>query len=264
MMDIIRKAVQTGATNEEKINQLREFLQILLLRIVFDRGYFKNLSFVGGTALRLLYDLRRFSEDLDFSLINSRHYQFKRFVHDLITSLEQYGLQADITTKDQIAVQRIDVRFKNILQELGLSAIESQKNFVRLEIDSNPPAGWTSQVSLINRVYVFTVTHFDLASMYALKVHACFYRTYIKGRDYYDLIWYLGKKIEPNYDLLNNAIMRTEHTRPNINQDTFKNFLRYKIQNIDFKKIRKDVERFLEDKSELQLFDQELMLTIIT
>lgn len=262
-MDIIRKVVQAGATNEEKVNQVREFLQVLLLRIVFDRGYFKNLSFIGGTALRLLYDLRRFSEDLDFSLINSRHYQFKRFVRDLFRSLEQYALPADVTTKDQTAVQRIDVRFKNILQELGLSAIKSQKIFIRLEIDSNPPAGWTSQVSLINRVYVFTVTHFDLASMYALKVHACFYRTYIKGRDFYDLIWYLGKKIEPNYDLLNNAIMQTEHIRSNINKNTFTPFLRHKIKNIDFKTIRKDVERFLEDKSELRLFDQELMLSII-
>lgn len=262
-MDIIRRVLHAGKTQEEKINALREFLQVLILRIIYDKGYFKNLSFFGGTALRFLYDLRRFSEDLDFSLIEKNRYRFDKLVSDLSRELTNYGLHADITKKDKKTVQNIDIRFKNVLHELNLSPLKSQKIFIRFEIDTNPPKGWTTRVSLINRLYIFTVTHFDLPSLYALKVHACFYRKYTKGRDFYDLIWYLGKGIKPNYLLLNNAIKQTEKTKSVIDEDNFKDFLRRKIKKVDFSAIKRDVERFLEDKSELRLFDKKLMLKIL-
>jgi len=263
MMGILEKLLQSKQSNEEKINYLREFLQVLILRIIYNKGYFGNLSFVGGTALRFLYDLKRFSEDLDFSLIEKKNYIFNKLSGDLYRELENYGFKLDINKKDSKIVQTIDLKFKNILHELNLSPIKSHKILIRLEIDTNPPKGWTTQVTLINKTYIFTVTHFDLSSLYALKLHACFYRKYTKGRDFYDLIWYLSKKSEPNYLLLNNAIKQTEKSVVKINKNNFKDFLCTKIEKIDFKKVKRDVERFLEDKNELRLFDKNLILNTI-
>ncbi|GAG97683.1 unnamed protein product, partial [marine sediment metagenome] len=93
-------------TAEEKSNHLREFLQILILRELSDKGYFRNLSFVGGTALRFLFDLRRFSEDLDFSLFMKKDYKFDKLCLDLQRGLANYGFDIDIRKNDQNGFQR--------------------------------------------------------------------------------------------------------------------------------------------------------------
>ncbi|MDI6841098.1 MAG: hypothetical protein QMD71_09705 [bacterium] len=94
-------------------------------------------------------------------------------------------------------------------------------------------------------------------------MHACFFRKYTKGRDFYDLLWYLGKKLLPNFELLNNAIEQTEHKKVNVDAENFNDFLREKLAKIDFVRVRKDVARFIEDKNELKLLDKDLILKLI-
>lgn len=234
-----------------------------MLKIMYNRGYFKNLAFCGGTCLRVLYGLQRFSEDLDFSLINREGYDFEKFLKGIIYDLEQIGFSLDIRRKGEKTVQSAMFKFKEILFALGLSDIESEKFSIRLEIDSNPPHGWNIKVSLVNKDFIFTVTHFNIPSLYATKLHACFYRKYTKGRDFYDLLWYLGKKVLPNFELLNNAIEQTEQKKININESNFKDFLRERLIKVDFARIRKDVEKFIVDKNELAMFNRELILCLI-
>lgn len=262
MINLLEQQVSKFKTREEKINQLREFLQVLVLKIIFDLGYFKNLSFVGGTALRIIYDLRRFSEDLDFSLISENNYDFINFLELLEKQLKNYAVEVDINYKDKKAVQNIDLKFKNLLSSLNLSSNKKEKLYIKVEIDSNPPAGANSEISLINKTYLFSVAHYDLASLYATKIHACFYRKYTKGRDFYDLIWYLGKKIKPNYTLLNNAIYQTEGKTELVNEANFGWFLKDKLSKVNFEDAKKDVERFLEDKQELKLLDKDIILKL--
>lgn len=263
MENIIHNLLSKETTLEARTNRLREFLQVLVLRELYDLGYFKHLSFVGGTALRLLYDLRRFSEDLDFSLFGRSGYNFTKLSARLQRRVGYHGFEADFQMNDQKTVQSIDIRFKNLLFAYGLSRIKSQKLYIRLEIDTNPPPGWQTRISVINRTFIFTVTHFDLESLYALKLHACFYRRYTKGRDFYDLIWYLGKKVKPNFVLLNNAVKQTEGKNPCITTGNFRDFLADKLTRVDLAQARNDVERFLEDKSELGLFDRKLILGML-
>ncbi len=263
MIDILRRQIEGGHTREEKVNHLREFLQILILKIIYDTGYFKNLSFVGGTALRILYDLRRFSEDIDLSLFKKSHFDFNLFAGRLKNQLKSYGLEVELKTVERNTVKTIDIRFKNILMPLALSPHRGELLFVRVEIDSNPPKGAKTEISLINRTYVFTVTHFDLPSLYATKLHACFFRGFVKGRDFYDLLWYLGKKTKPNFELLRRAIKQTHPEYPLVTEHNFKEFVRKELEKIDFKKARQDVARFLEDKEELRLIDRDVFLKIL-
>src|SRR3989338_85113 len=206
MIQVLKDKLKETRDAEAKFNLAREFLQILILKILADRLAFKHLAFVGGTALRILFDLRRFSEDLDFSITRKKGYSFHKLSQDLQYQLKKYGLDVDLEENEQKTVESIMLRFKDILSSLGLSPLKSQKLSIRLEIDTNPPAVWKTDISLINKIYTFTVVHYDIPSLYASKLCACFFRKYVKGRDFYDLVWYLGKKVMPNFRLLNNAI----------------------------------------------------------
>ena len=209
----------------------------------------------GGTALRILYNLRRFSEDLDFSLINKKNYNFLEINAALLSGLKLYGLSVESKLKTEGNVQSAFLKFSGLLKELGLSALKDQKLSIRIEIDANPPVGWHTQTTIINKAYMFGITHFDLPSLYATKLHACFYRRFTKGRDFYDFIWYLSQKIKPNFTLLNNAIKQTSGAKISANERNFKDFLLKNVEKIDFKAVKKDVERFLEDKAELRLLE---------
>jgi hypothetical protein len=264
MLDIIRTRIRKDLSREENINQVREFLQIIILKILYDMGAFRNLAFVGGTALRIFYDLRRYSEDLDFSLIHKRGYStlylYKEIERELI---KNYGLMASIKTDTERTVHSIDIKYEGLLFELGLSTHKAQRVYIRLGIDTNTPPGWRTELSLVSEGFVFTVLRFDLPSLYATKLHACFFRPYTKGRDIYDLIWYLGKGLLPNFTLLNNAIEQTEGKNPGLEKDNFKEFLLSRIERIEFAKAKKDVERFLVNKDELRLFNRELLMDVV-
>jgi len=264
MLDIIKSHLNEEMSREEKIHLVREDLQLIILKTLYDIGMFGHLAFVGGTALRILFDLRRFSEDLDFSLIRGKGYNFIKFSRAIEYQLKKYGFDVDVKKNDLRIVQRIMFRFKNILMGLGLSNMREQKLSIGLEIDARPPEGWKTNLSLISKVFVFTVTHYDVASLYATKIHACFFRKYIKGRDFYDLVWYLGKKILPNFILLNNAIAQTESKKIVVTETNFREFLLEKMTKIDFVKVRKDVERFLVDKGELKLLNKKLIKELLS
>jgi predicted nucleotidyltransferase component of viral defense system len=263
MLDLIKQSIERIPDSETKIHITREFLQLLMLKIIYDRDYFKNLAFVGGTALRFLYGLRRFSEDLDFSLINKKGYKFDSFLEKITYELGKYGLSVEVKKSLKEPIQSAMVKFKDILYFLGLSKQKEQRLSIRLEIDSNPPEGWKTELSLVSKHFVFTVLHFDIPSLYATKIHACFFRKYTKGRDFYDLVWYFGKKVMPNFELLNNAIEQTEKKRMNLSAKNFNDFLKERLANIDFAKVRRDVERFIEDKNELKLLERDVILKIL-
>lgn len=259
MIELIKQQLTKDMPDEEKLNRCRELIQLLCLKIFDERKFFDNLVFTGGTALRIVFGVRRFSEDLDFSLAKKEGYSFTRINEGLLKSLALAGLKAQSKPKSQRNVHSAMFKFSGLLKALGLSPLESQNLSIKVEIDSNPPRGGQVQTRIIQSSYVFNLAHFDLPSMFATKLHACFYRSYLKGRDFYDFIWYMGNKVQPNFTLLNNAIIQTQGGDSNINEGNFKKFLLEGIEKINFKEAKKDVERFLEDKSELRLFDAKLI-----
>lgn len=259
MIDVLRSQFKPAMSQEEKLNCIREFLQLMTLKAIHDKGWSSAMAFVGGTALRFLYDLRRFSEDLDFSLIQKDRWDFEKLAEQLGKEFELNGISVDTRSKTEKTVQGLFLRFPRLLYDLGLSPHKSEKLMVKLEVDTNPPSGGQVERSLVSKVFSFSVTHFDLPSLYAGKICACFYRKYIKGRDFYDFIWYLGKKIKPNYIVLNNAIGQAQGKPLGLGDDNIQEFLLNQIKRIDFKECAKDVDRFLEDKGELKLFDKDLI-----
>ena len=239
-------------------------LQLLCLKILQDKNHFADMAFVGGTALRVLYDLRRFSEDLDFSVIEKRRYNFPDIIRGIERDFRLNGLEIETKIKTEKTVQNCLIKFPGLLKALEISRITGEKLSIRLEVDSDPPRGWQTESTLVNKIYVLNITHFDIPSLYATKLHACFFRRFTKGRDFYDLLWYLGKRIRPNYRLLNNAIRQTEKKDLGLNDGNISKFLIERLAKTDFAAVRKDVERFLEDKHELKLLESTVFLKAVT
>lgn len=258
MIEVLRQQYKNEMTAEDKVNRVREFLQMIALKALYEKDCFGKIVFTGGTALRALYGLKRFSEDLDFSLVSKSGYDFMRLNEEVMREFKLNGLHAGSKPKAEKTIHSMMIKFPGLLNELGLSAFKEQNLSIKFEIDTNPPRGGKLENTVINKAFILNITHFDLASLLATKLHACFFRKYTKGRDFYDLLWYAGKGVKPNLPLLNNAIEQTQGRSPGVTKDNLKAFIVDRIGKVDFEAAKKDVERFLEDKSELALFKKEV------
>lgn len=263
MIEALKQELAGGVSVEDKTNRAGEFLQVLALKSLSDQDAFSHIAFIGGTALRIVFGLRRFSEDLDFSVVSAEGYDFGGLCDGLEKIFRLNGLHAVLEKNREKTVNSAFLTFPGLPHALGLSGHKQEKLSIKLEIDTNPPAGWKMQTTVLNKTYLFSVAHYDLPSMFAGKLHASFYRRYTKGRDIYDLFWYLGRKVRPNFEMLNNAVAQSQGRAPGVNAGNFKEFMLERAANIDLGAAKKDVERFLEDKSELRLFSKDTLAAAI-
>jgi len=263
MNELLSTGIDKNMTSEQKTNTLRENLQIMILKMLSDRGAFKHIIFVGGTALRIVYGLNRFSEDLDFSLSGKKGFEFKTLENGLKTDLDKTGLKYSAKAGGEFAVKYLFLKFPGLLEDIGARRIKSQNLSVKLEVDMNPPAGWDLEAAVINRFYIFQVNVYKIESLFAGKIHACLFRTYVKARDYYDLLWYLTKKIKPNLKQLNNAARQTDKEHPEITSANLPALILDKLEKIDFKQVRSDVSKFLANPDEAGLLSFETFKNLL-
>lgn len=263
MRALLQEKIKHLSTREDKYNALREYLQLLILRIIDEKGFFQNIAFVGGTALRILYDLRRFSEDLDFCLVQSKHYSFNKLLESISKELELQGLNVDVKGKDKKTVAAAFIRFNTLLHDLGLSSHKDQNLTVKIEVDQNPPKGYKTKLTVINKVFLMGINHYDLPSLFASKCHALLCRKYQKGRDYYDFVWYLAHNVDPNVPLLNAAIEQTEHRPSHLNKEQLKQALIEHFEKTDFERLKQDIQPFLENPAEIRFFETPYFLQLV-
>lgn len=247
-----------------KINLLREYLQLLILKFMDEKGYFRHLAFVGGTALRILYNLNRFSEDLDFCLIDKENYSLTDMMQEIEKWFQLQNLKIIYKTKADKTVMVGFIKFPDLPYHLGITHQVAQRLLIKIEIDQNPPSGYKTTFTMVNKDFLLGINHYDLPSLYASKLHAVLHRKYAKGRDFYDFLWYASKKVEPNYQLLENAIYQTEKKVLKLDKTKLAVLLNKKLNEVDFKKIAEDVKPFLVDPSELRFFDKKHFLTLIS
>ncbi|MCX5726191.1 MAG: nucleotidyl transferase AbiEii/AbiGii toxin family protein [Candidatus Saganbacteria bacterium] len=257
MKELLLKQLEKLTSKQAKYNFTREFLQELILQIIDRRGYFKNLAFVGGTALRILSDLPRFSEDLDFSLVKPKGFNFKALLKTIKNELELNGYEVEEAAGKDKTVLSEFIRFRGLLSELGLAAHKNEKLFIKLEIDSNPPRGFETEVVLVNKNFLFKVQSYQPPSLFAAKLHAVLFRKYEKGRDYYDLLWFLTRDIPINYGLLTNAAAQTEKGAVGFDAGKTKEMLLARIAAVNFTSLLNDARPFLENDAEVEYFRRE-------
>jgi hypothetical protein len=241
-------------------NQAREYLQALILQSLQRTGAMITLAFHGGTALRFLYNSQRYSEDLDFALERtSRGFDFHSVLQDIRRDLETQGYALALKVSDQKTVQNAFVRFPGLPFDLGLSSHKDEVLAVKIEVDIHPPQGAELETTLVRRYVLLNLQHHDRASLLAGKLHALLQRPYLKGRDLYDLIWYLSTPDwpAPNLTLLNNALKQTSWSGPHLTPDTWRETLRARLREIPWRQTLADVEPFLISQEETALLSRE-------
>jgi len=257
MIEYLRSELEIYRTNEEKYNRLRELLQLMILGILDEQGFFKNIAFLGGTALRIIYKLNRFSEDLDFSLVNSDNYTYEDLITKLEKSLLLMNLDLEVKSKGKHAVKSSFFKFNKLLSALNISSLKDEKIKIKFDVDENPPLGYKTEVTMIKGASLIAVNHFDLASLYAGKLNAVLCRKYTKGRDFYDLLWYASQEISPNLVLLERSIEQSTGEVLKIDSKKLQEMLLARIEDLDFGKVIEDLSPFILDRSELRFFTKE-------
>jgi hypothetical protein len=173
MKEYLKTLVQSASSTMEARNQAREYLQALTLQSLPRTGAMTVLAFHGGSALRFLYSLPRYSEDLDFALERpSSAYDFRSYHQSIQNDLESQGYKTTLKVSDQKTVHSAFIRFAGLPYELKISPRQDEVLAVKIEIDTNPPAGALLETSLVRRHVLLNLQHHKRASLLAGKLHA--------------------------------------------------------------------------------------------
>ncbi len=248
----------------QKMNLLREYTQAFILRSLHENEAFRNLSFVGGTALRFLYDLPRFSEDLDFSLERKEGYEPEKWLAKLKRELQYAGFEPEIKWNDRKTVQVAWIGFSGLLKEAGLAADPRQKLSIKLEIDTRPPENAMTEVKVVNRFFLLALRHHNLPFLMAGKIRALLTRGFTKGRDWYDILWYRSRSpsVEPDIEFLRACLEQGEVGRGGL-AERWREELRHQAEKADWDAIRRDVEPFLERPEESRLLRADYIIQVL-
>ena len=210
MKDIIQRRLETHyelKTADDELNALKEITQEVALYSLHKIGFFEKACFMEGTSLRIVHSLDRFSEELDFSTREiAPDFALDNYLEKAMKVMSPYGFSLSIDGKD-LSDKSVQSRF---LKDDSIKKIltfkhkqdERQKIKIKVEIDTNPPAGATEKLEFIDFPEDFQVLAYDLSSMMSGKLHALLCRAYDKGRDWYDFSWYTKNNCSPNLKLL--------------------------------------------------------------
>ncbi|PJB67882.1 MAG: hypothetical protein CO094_02645 [Anaerolineae bacterium CG_4_9_14_3_um_filter_57_17] len=241
-------------------NTAREYLQARILSALQRAGAMIPLAFHGGTALRFLYAAARYSEDLDFALEReTERYDFRAYLQAIRRELSVEGYALDFKVNDRKTVHSAFVRFPGLLYELELSPHKDEMLAVKIEVDTRPPDGAQLTTTVIRRHVTLQMQHHDRASLLAGKLHAILQRSYVKGRDLYDLLWYLSDPNwpPPNLILLNNALRQTGWQGDSLTEENWRGVILLRLKTADWSRAREDVRPFLEPSADVRLLTYE-------
>ena len=266
MKPYLHRLLENATSPLEARSLVREYLQARILACLQKSGAMVPLAFHGGTALRFLYAIPRYSEDLDFALERPEaDYQFRNYLQVIQRELTAEGYEITIRLNDGKVVHSAFIRFPGLLHELELSPHLSEALAVKLEVDTNPPDGATLVTTVIRRHVTLQLQHHDQASLLAGKLHAVLQRDYIKGRDLYDLLWYLSDPAwpTPNLTLLNNALHQTSWSAAPLTEGNWRDVVRQRVATFDWSKVIADVRPFLEREAAGQILTRENVLRLL-
>ena len=256
----------------EQENALEELMQHYVLASLWRAKFFAHAAFHGGTCLRILYGMNRFSEDLDFVLKEpATTFQWRPYLERIQEDCLAEGIRFEVQGREKLetAVKKVFLKTDSIGQILNLrlpyARHSSRRIRIKLEVDTKPPAGASFESRFITFPVTAAMTSMDLRSGFGSKSHALLCREYTKGRDWYDFLWYASRKVAPNLDLLANALDQQgpwAGLRPKVTADWFLGAMRKRIETIDWIVARTDVERFVMSREQpsLELWSRELFL----
>lgn len=259
-------------TDLEEQQAIREITQEVVLAALGRGDFFKHALFQGGTCLRIFYGLNRFSEDMDFILRDANpDFKLKDHIKHLTDELAAYGYDIEITDRDKAAatVKKAFLKDNSLGKVIELQHTNQTgpmaKIRIKLEVDSNPPTGSGHELKYLDFPFVSAVAVQDKPGLFAGKIHALLCREYVKGRDWYDFIWYTSNGIGINYDFLTSAINQLGPWQDQsiiVDKNWVLGELERKIISMNWKQAVEDVRRFVRtaEQPSLSLWSKDLFL----
>ncbi len=270
-----RKKADTGVYRRD----LREAIQKICLLGLWRSAFFEHAAFYGGTALRMHFGLDRWSEDLDFSLLAAKpEFKLGDYLHAVKQELEAWGIAAQVGLAEKKS-SRIESAFikantlKTLIsldiheRELGLLH-RDEVSSVKFELDPQPPCGFASESRFLLEPIPFSVRVMGPSDLFAGKMHAVLARAWpsrVKGRDWYDLIWFVRSGIPLKLAHLDARLKQSGHweSAVSLDADTFQALLRARIAKTNFEQAKNDVLPFIPDTSALQNWSAALFDSLV-
>jgi len=264
-------------TSQDFENALKEIIQEITLAGLARGNFFDKAAFYGGTALRIFYGLPRFSEDLDFTLLsNQPGFSLKPYFKSVEQTLNSFGLDVTIeeANKKESDIESAFLKANTKIHFLKIDAgkkfadkIQNDKKMnIKFEVDTTPPIGFETEVKVLTPPITASVKVLKPSYLFAGKMHVILFRKWqkrIKGRDFYDLLWYLGQGITLNLGYLEKKMRdgKTWTSPSKLTHDELMTLLEIRIGSIDFKNAALDVAAFIRDPQEVASWNKELFIS---
>lgn len=246
-------------------NAAHEVMQQIALAGLHRGGFFDHAAFYGGTCLRIFHDLPRFSEDMDFSLIEKRDdIHLENYFQAIEREFQMAGLSVTIAKKDKKIFGRVESAFLKENTETYEIKFQTKKTVkIKIELDTDPPLQFETEQKLLLKPYSFMTRCFALPDLYAGKMHALVYRAWqrrIKGRDWYDFEWYVRNGIPLDFNHLQARIK--EFSGDEIDRETFMEQLRERLATGNIEMVKADVLGFIDNPHELDIWSNDYFLQL--
>ncbi|WP_373524310.1 nucleotidyl transferase AbiEii/AbiGii toxin family protein [Aquiflexum sp.] len=258
--------------NKEELNQsMREVMQEITLAGLYRASFYEKAAFYGGTALRIFHGLDRFSEDLDFTLLDIYpDFSLSKYLNSIENEFSSLGLQVSIKEKEKSKSTQIESAFlksETVWKELILENtipgiwVDQKPNIkVKIEVDTRPPMGFSTEEKLLLKPFSFYVKCLSIQDLFAGKMHALLFRKWnqnVKGRDWYDFEWYVKKGIPIN---LNHFILRALDSEDlkaaELSKEEFKILLHQRIEDVDLQIAKADILRFIKNPLVIKIWSK--------
>lgn len=247
-------------------NALYEVMQQVVLSGLYRGGFFNEAAFYGGTCLRIFYGLKRYSEDMDFSLLaKNPDFNLEKYFPAIIEEARLLGREIVITKKDKKNFSRVESAFlKDNTDVYNLSFATDKTLKIKIEVDTDPPLGFETEQKLLMMPFSFNTRCMVPSDLYAGKMHALLFRQWkhrIKGRDWYDFEWYVRNRIPLDFAHLQERAR--EFNGIELTKDEFIRMLKKRLKKADIKQVKDDVMPFIENIHELDIWSNEYFLQLV-
>jgi len=274
MNDAIKKMIDqyNCQSAQEYVNAFKEVMQEICLLGLWRSNFFQKAAFYGGSALRIFYGLDRFSEDLDFSLRQPNlAFIFMPYLESIELELSSMGMDVTIDQKKkQSTIQSAFIKANTLKHIVMITSSPANKMGihsnakikVKIELDTNPPEGFDTETKYILQPFPFSVSTFAPSDLFAGKMHAVLCRAWknrVKGRDWFDMIWFVARKIPVHLNHLEARMRQTGHYKSTktLTDEQFKSLLTDRINCLDIKKAQDDIYPFIKDPDQIAVWSHE-------
>lgn len=254
------------STEQQKRNAIFEVNQQVILAGLYNGGFFDVAAFYGGTCLRILHGLQRFSEDMDFSLLApDGKFDFAKYFQPIIDEFAVVGREVEIKKKDKKNFGKVESAFLKDNTDVYDISFQTDKSIkIKIEVDIRPPLNFRTEQKLLLQPHSFMTRCFVLPDLFAGKMHALVYRVWknrVKGRDWYDFEWYVRHNIPLGFTHL--AERALQFNNEEIERDTFIALLKDRLASANINQVKNDVLPFVKNPKELDIWSNDYFIQLV-